>query len=180
MRLFSPYSSLPFEKSGFYRRFTVFLLARKAFRRGHSVCSCLHRQITVDNNSNGVGFNKDPKFCCWHENSSSEYACDICENFFCKTCPKSFGGSVKLCPLCGSMCRKVDEAAGFLRAVGAIRKPYMQMEELTSENQSRKQKSSHIPGFGKTPGGAARYYKKLLLQKLFSRFSSARIKERFK
>lgn len=41
------------------------------------------------------------------------------------------------------MCRKVDEAADFLRAVGAIRKPYMQMGNNLAEPVPETKKLSH-------------------------------------
>ncbi|HEX8286890.1 MAG TPA: hypothetical protein VF556_02785 [Pyrinomonadaceae bacterium] len=43
--------------------------------------------------------------CCIHTESESEYFCDTCRNAFCKTCPSSYGGSVKICPFCGAMCK---------------------------------------------------------------------------
>ncbi|HXG84992.1 MAG TPA: hypothetical protein VNI84_13310 [Pyrinomonadaceae bacterium] len=121
----------------------------------------------------GGGIERDANFCYRHENSPTEYACDICENFFCKTCPKSFGGSVKLCPLCGSMCRKIDEAVDFRKAVGAIHKPYTQTDETDAENQFPTQNRPQIPGFWKSLGDASRYYKNLLRQSLVDRFFSA-------
>lgn len=127
--------------------------------------------------ANAGAVEKDANFCYWHETSPTEYACDICENFFCKTCPKSFGGSVKLCPLCGSMCRKTDEAVDLQKVIGAIHKPYTQADETEAENQSPKQHSPQIPGFWKSLAGSSRYYKTLLRETPVSRFFSRPDKE---
>ena len=51
----------------------------------------------------------DPNHCAVHADVPSSYLCDGCLNGFCKSCPKSYGGTVKLCPTCGSMCRPVEE-----------------------------------------------------------------------
>lgn len=51
----------------------------------------------------------DPNFCAKHSGIPSEYVCDGCQNGFCRTCPKSYGGSVKICPFCGAMCRSLAE-----------------------------------------------------------------------
>ena len=39
----------------------------------------------------------------------TEYLCGTCGNGFCKVCPKSYGGTVKICPFCGAMCKSVKE-----------------------------------------------------------------------
>jgi hypothetical protein len=45
--------------------------------------------------------------CNLHAETEAEYFCEICGNCFCKTCPKSFGGNVKICPFCGAMCQSL-------------------------------------------------------------------------
>ncbi|HEX6124412.1 MAG TPA: hypothetical protein VFZ23_03490 [Pyrinomonadaceae bacterium] len=52
---------------------------------------------------------RDPNFCAVHTNVPTVFACDGCATGFCKTCPKAYGGSVRICPLCGSMCRTLSE-----------------------------------------------------------------------
>lgn len=47
----------------------------------------------------------NPEICAVHTDLASFYLCDGCGNGFCKACPRSYGGSVKICPMCGSMCR---------------------------------------------------------------------------
>lgn len=47
----------------------------------------------------------NPDICAIHADLASFYICDGCGNGFCKACPRSYGGSVKICPMCGSMCR---------------------------------------------------------------------------
>ncbi|MDI1241985.1 MAG: hypothetical protein PSX80_08715 [bacterium] len=52
----------------------------------------------------------DPTRCSLHDDRESSYFCDGCANGFCKECPTSFGSSVKICPLCGAMCKRAEEA----------------------------------------------------------------------
>jgi hypothetical protein len=47
------------------------------------------------------------KVCMLHSDLPSQYICESCGNGFCKTCPKSYGGTVKICPACGQLCREV-------------------------------------------------------------------------
>lgn len=107
---------------------------------------------------------RDESFCYWHKGAPTAYACDICENFFCKECPKSFGGTVKLCPLCGSLCRKRDESANQQNAVGAIHKPYIKPDDEIAAAENRLQNTNEppIPGFGKTLLNSLKYYKSFL------------------
>ena len=51
----------------------------------------------------------DASICAMHAGIESAYICDGCANGFCKACPNSYGGTVKICPLCGAMCRPVGE-----------------------------------------------------------------------
>lgn len=46
-------------------------------------------------------------FCSMHEDVPAAFACKTCGNNFCKTCPNSYGGSVKICPFCGAMCEAI-------------------------------------------------------------------------
>ncbi|MDQ6788063.1 MAG: plasminogen receptor (KT) [Acidobacteriota bacterium] len=48
-------------------------------------------------------------FCNIHQELAAEYVCEVCAKGFCKACPKSFGGTVKICPLCGALCKPVKE-----------------------------------------------------------------------
>jgi len=52
----------------------------------------------------------DPTRCSLHADRESFYLCDGCANGFCKECPTSYGSSVKICPLCGAMCKRAEEA----------------------------------------------------------------------
>ena len=45
--------------------------------------------------------------CSLHADLAADYLCDTCGNGFCKSCPTSYGGSVKVCPLCGAMCQPI-------------------------------------------------------------------------
>ena len=51
----------------------------------------------------------DPHHCALHPNIDTVFVCDGCGNGFCKACPKSYGGTVKVCPFCGAMCRALTE-----------------------------------------------------------------------
>lgn len=48
-------------------------------------------------------------FCSMHPEVPTAYLCGTCGNGFCPSCPKSYGGSVKICPFCGAMCKSVKE-----------------------------------------------------------------------
>ena len=73
---------------------------------------------------------ESPSYCChFHADRDIAFVCDVCEHSFCKGCPKSFGGGVKLCPLCDALCRAVSERENKYRSVGALAKPYSKVEE---------------------------------------------------
>ena len=48
-------------------------------------------------------------FCAVHTDLPSVFLCDGCGSGFCKVCPKAYGGSVRICPQCGAMCRTRSE-----------------------------------------------------------------------
>lgn len=48
-------------------------------------------------------------FCCLHETDPAFYVCETCGNSFCKLCVKSYGGNVKICPMCGAMCKSFKD-----------------------------------------------------------------------
>ena len=47
--------------------------------------------------------------CALHPALISAYICNDCGKAFCKPCPKSYGGTVKICPLCGALCNPVGQ-----------------------------------------------------------------------
>lgn len=47
--------------------------------------------------------------CSMHPETPADFLCGTCGNGFCPACPKSFGGTVKICPFCGAMCKTVKE-----------------------------------------------------------------------
>lgn len=51
----------------------------------------------------------DPNNCFVHSDAPTAFVCDGCGNSFCKACPKSYGGTVKICSFCGAMCRPLGE-----------------------------------------------------------------------
>ena len=46
--------------------------------------------------------------CSVHSDVRAAYICDTCGNQFCKSCPSSYGGTVKICPFCGAMCKPFE------------------------------------------------------------------------
>ncbi|HEX8251090.1 MAG TPA: hypothetical protein VF599_23150 [Pyrinomonadaceae bacterium] len=81
------------------------------------------------------------KICFSHKDLEAVFACDVCKNFFCKTCTNSYG-TVKLCPICGGLCRHVSEAADIHKSIGAINKPYLKIDADINANQKGFQSSS--------------------------------------
>lgn len=51
----------------------------------------------------------DPAKCVVHTDAESFYTCISCEGKFCKACPSGYGGSVKICPACGGLCKPKAE-----------------------------------------------------------------------
>jgi hypothetical protein len=47
--------------------------------------------------------------CPIHDGAELYYSCTSCGTCFCRSCPRSYGGSVKICPSCGGMCKSLDE-----------------------------------------------------------------------
>ena len=47
------------------------------------------------------------EYCVLHPESVAVFHCETCGNAFCPQCPKSYGGNVKICPMCGAMCKKI-------------------------------------------------------------------------
>ena len=62
----------------------------------------------------------NPDVCAIHPTLGSAYICKDCERAFCKPCPKSYGGTVKICPLCGALCNPVGQVRNEQRQ-GALR-----------------------------------------------------------
>ena len=70
-----------------------------------------------------------PDSCAIHPESKPRYVCKTCLTLYCKTCPKSYGSEVKICPLCGALCNIYEGDIDKLKSVGAINKPYVRIEE---------------------------------------------------
>lgn len=70
--------------------------------------------ISTQEFTNPVSVNRltaDPNFCITHRDIPSALVCRSCNTAYCKACPRSYGGSVKICPACGDMCSPIGEAA---------------------------------------------------------------------
>src|SRR5690606_11369438 len=57
--------------------------------------------------------------CKRHADAPAYVVCEGCESSWCKGCPNSYGGSVKICPDCGSLCSPVKQAATAKRSTAA-------------------------------------------------------------
>ena len=53
----------------------------------------------------------DNSRCANHADVPSKYICSGCGTGFCKACPRSYGGSVRICPACGELCREAEAVA---------------------------------------------------------------------
>lgn len=64
-------------------------------------------------NSVAGAANSEPMsdMCSMHADVPASFICDTCSNIFCKACPNSYGGTVKICPFCGAMCKPIAQAA---------------------------------------------------------------------
>lgn len=106
------------------------------------------------------------KICLSHPDAAVAFACDNCKNFFCKVCPNSFSGTIKLCPLCGSLCRSINELAKTYGTIGAINKPYPKIETVAGgfekQNRNKLQNSNFAKAFIHTPKQLHRFIEKKL------------------
>lgn len=64
----------------------------------------LNRSEPVKNQVIGGG-----NVCALHPENEARFHCETCGNFLCPQCPKSYGGNVKICSICGAMCKKIGE-----------------------------------------------------------------------
>lgn len=61
-------------------------------------------------NAGGSGSSpKNTEVCSIHGDRPTAYICGSCSAAFCKACPSSYGGNVKICPDCGAMCKTFAE-----------------------------------------------------------------------
>ena len=52
----------------------------------------------------------DPTVCSRHGDALATYICGGCRRSYCKACPSSYGGTVKICPDCGQLCDRMESA----------------------------------------------------------------------
>lgn len=72
--------------------------------------------------------------CAVHPELDPFYICEICDVLYCKTCPHSFGSSVKLCLDCGGLCVPYSgQRKNAEKIHGSVNKPYRRTEK--AENQ---------------------------------------------
>lgn len=64
--------------------------------------------VTIDlPKTNGATAVNSDGTCRNHPGSEAFFRCDKCNGSFCKACPRSYGGSVRICPDCGELCKPV-------------------------------------------------------------------------
>jgi hypothetical protein len=102
------------------------------------------------------------KFCYVHCLSDAVFACDSCQKSFCKICPKSYGGNVKICFLCGALCRTINETAKIHKSVGAINKPYSKTDKNTGKGGGQNQSGFQRPDFVKAFAYSLKYLKSVI------------------
>lgn len=49
----------------------------------------------------------DKRVCTLHPDIEAAFVCKDCWKVFCKTCPNSYGGTTKVCHLCGGLCEDI-------------------------------------------------------------------------
>lgn len=57
--------------------------------------------------------------CKAHSDVPAFVVCKSCNASWCKNCPNSYGGSVKICPECGSLCDPLEKAATAKRSAAS-------------------------------------------------------------
>ncbi len=60
-----------------------------------------------------------PGFCRVHNDIKASYICSACSSEFCRACPSWYGGSVRICPDCDSLCRESGQVAESSRHAAA-------------------------------------------------------------
>ncbi len=53
----------------------------------------------------------NPDQCAVHPAEPSYFECETCFSRFCISCPKTYCGTVKTCPLCGALCKEIEPVA---------------------------------------------------------------------
>jgi hypothetical protein len=87
--------------------------------------------------------------CSVHPGMEPQYFCGTCLTLFCKNCPESFGGKVKICIDCGGMCQHYTGEESLVRSVGAINKPYPKSNVDLNDLINPFQKYFSIGDFGR-------------------------------
>lgn len=106
---------------------------------------------TEDSGEEAVWEINGEKLCYLHKTVEAVYACVICKKLLCKMCPDSYGGKVKICPLCGSLCRSADERLDDeSKSIGAINKPYYKPDEALANLKSQKRLKFRLADLLKT------------------------------
>ena len=54
-------------------------------------------------------------FCRVHPDIKAAYICSACNAELCRACPSSYGGTVRICPSCGSLCHELAQVAESIR-----------------------------------------------------------------
>ena len=93
------------------------------------------RALSVKEISTVENISTDLIACSVHPELEPAFICEICNVLYCKTCPHSFGSSVKLCLDCGGLCVPYTGQVGSEDKMhGSVNKPYRRTEK--TEQQS--------------------------------------------
>ena len=95
--------------------------------------------------------------CHFHQDETASYLCRACGKLFCKACPKSYG-TVRICPVCGEMCRPFSEAQA-------------KINQSAARDRARRQ-GYNLTDFGKAWVYPFKFWQSLALGALFVAFLS--------
>lgn len=62
--------------------------------------------------------------CRNHAGTEAAFRCGTCQGSYCKACPRSYGGSVRICPDCGELCKPIGGTDLRLSSASAVSSGY--------------------------------------------------------
>ncbi len=100
--------------------------------------SSAHQKALQNTNQETADSSAKSTDCCSvHPDKTAHFICGTCLTLYCKTCPSSFGGNVRICLDCGAMCRVYTGVVDF-KSVGAMNKPYPRGELNQNKSDDNK------------------------------------------
>lgn len=130
------------ESAEIYTNFQVENFEKSTNQNGISVQVSVNNLLKSGNasssaNDTSTAENISPELvaCSVHSELEPVYICEICDVLYCKTCPHSFGSSVKLCLDCGGLCIPyAGQVKNADKVHVSVNKPYRRTEK--TENQT--------------------------------------------